>query len=345
MATTDIRVQERLAPAEASQLAMTWRRFRRHRLGLIGMISLIVIVLACIFVPVIMETTTGLTYETIDNDALQPTIMADGNVNFTKPMMWTNSQGQLHILGTNDVGWDVFIRLFQAGRISLAVGIITTIVIVVIGGTIGALSGFYGGWLDTILMRFVDLMLAIPTLPILLIAAKMLTTSQLLSHPSIFGKDIGSLGSVIMIIIVLAAFGWMGVSRLVRGSILSLRSLDFVEATRALGANNRRIIMRHLLPNSFAPIIVAATLAVGDFIVAEAALSFLGLGIQDPTPSWGNMLTNAESYMQFITNINPFEEIRGYLILFPGLMILLTVLSINFMGDALRDALDPRLRM
>jgi peptide/nickel transport system permease protein len=216
---------------------------------------------------------------------------------------------------------------------------------VVIGGTIGALSGFYGGWLDTILMRFVDLMLAIPTLPILLIAAKMLTTSQLLSHPMIFGKDVGSLGSVIMIVIILAAFGWMGVSRLVRGSILSLRSLDFVEATRALGASNRRVIMRHLLPNSFAPIIVAATLAVGDFIVAEAALSFLGLGIQDPTPSWGNMLSNAQSYMQFITNINPFEEIRGYLILFPGLMILLTVLSINFMGDALRDALDPRLRM
>jgi peptide/nickel transport system permease protein len=345
MATTEIRLQERLAPAEASQLAMTWRRFRRHRLGLIGMVSIIVIVLACIFVPIIMESATGLTYETIDNDALQPVIMANGNVNFTKPLLWTNSQGQLHILGTNDLGRDEFIRLFQAGRISLAVGIITTLVIVLFGGMIGALAGFYGGWIDTILMRFVDLMLAIPTLPILLIAAKMLSTSQVLSHIVIFGKDIGSLGSVFMIIIVLSSFGWMGVSRLVRGSILSLRSLDFVEATRALGANNRRIIIRHLLPNSFAPIIVAATLAVGDFIISEAALSFLGLGIQDPTPSWGNMLTSAEGYMQFITNINPMEEIRGYLVLFPGLMILMTVLSINFMGDALRDALDPRLKM
>ncbi len=345
MATTEIRLQERLAPAEASQLSMTWRRFRRHRLGLIGMVSIIVIVLSCIFVPIIMEGVTGLTYEGIDNDALQPTIMANGNINFTKPLLWSNTKGQLHILGTNDLGRDEFIRLFQAGRISLAVGIITTLVIVFFGGLIGALSGFYGGWIDTVLMRFVDLMLAIPTLPILLIAAKMLSTSQVLSHIVIFGKDVGSLGSVFMIIIVLSAFGWMGVSRLVRGSILSLRSLDFVEATRALGANNRRIIIRHLLPNSFAPIIVAATLAVGDFIISEAALSFLGLGIQDPTPSWGNMLTSAEGYMQFITNINPFEEIRGYLVLFPGLMILLTVLSINFMGDALRDALDPRLKM
>jgi len=345
MATTEIRLQERLAPAEASQLSMTWRRFRRHRLGLIGMVSIIVIVLSCIFVPIIMESATGLTYEYIDNEALQATTMADGNINYTKPLLWTNSQGQPHILGTTDVGRDEFIRLFQAGRISLAVGIITTLVIVLFGGLIGALSGFYGGWVDTILMRFVDLMLAIPTLPILLIAAKMLSTSQVLSHIVIFGKDVGSLGSVFMIIIVLSAFGWMGVSRLVRGSILSLRSLDFVEATRALGANNRRIILRHLLPNSFAPIIVAATLAVGDFIISEAALSFLGLGIQDPTPSWGNMLTGAEEYMQFITNINPFVEIRGYLVLFPGVMILLTVLSINFMGDALRDALDPRLKM
>jgi peptide/nickel transport system permease protein len=137
----------------------------------------------------------------------------------------------------------------------------------------------------------------------------------------------------------------MGISRLVRGSILSLRALDFVEASRALGASNRRMILRHLIPNSMAAIIVAATLGVGEFIISESALSFLSLGIRDPTPSWGNMLEGARDYMRFITNINPFEEIRGYLVLFPGLMILITVLSINFMGDALRDALDPRLKM
>lgn len=338
MATTAARLEERLAPAEASQLAVTWRRFRRHRLGLIGMVTLIVIVLSCIFVPIIMQGLTGMTYETIDDEALVPVIV-NNNIAFTKPLLFTTSHG-VHILGTNEVGRDVFIRLFAAGRISLAVGVITTLLIIFVGGLIGAVAGFYGGWLDTILMRFVDLMLAIPTLPILLIAAKMLSQSQTMDQ--IFGRG---LGSVVVIILVLFLFGWMGVSRLVRGSILSLRALDFVEATRALGANNRRIIMRHLLPNSFAPIIVAATLAVGDFIISESALSFLGLGIQDPVPSWGNMLTGARDYMQFITNINPFEEIRGYLILFPGVMILLTVLSINFMGDALRDALDPRLKM
>src|SRR5205807_10505362 len=138
---------------------------------------------------------------------------------------------------------------------------------------------------------------------ILLIASKLLQQSQIMDKT--FGA---ALGSVITIVTVLSVFGWMGISRLVRGSILSLRSLDFVEASRALGANNRRIIMRHLIPNSMAPIIVAATLAVGDFIISESALSFLGLGIRDPTPSWGNMLEGARDFMRFITNINPFEE-------------------------------------
>ncbi|MBF6612689.1 MAG: ABC transporter permease [Chloroflexi bacterium] len=338
MATTAARLEERLAPAEASQLAITWRRFRRHRLGLVGMVTLIVLVLACIFVPMIVQATTGFTYESIDDEALIPQVV-NGNITSTRPMFYASSKG-IHILGTTDVGRDVFTRLFYAGRFSLAVGVITALIVLFIGGLVGSLSGFYGGWIDTILMRFVDLMLAIPTLPILLIASKMLSQSQIMDQT--FGRG---LGSVITIIVILAIFGWLGISRLVRGSILSLRSLDFIEASRALGASDRRIILRHLLPNSFAPIIVATTLGVGDFIIAESSLSFLGLGIRDPTPSWGNMLEGAREYMQFITNINPFEEIRGYLILFPGIMILITVLSINFMGDALRDALDPRLKM
>ncbi len=338
MATTAARLEERLAPAEASQLSVTWRRFRRHKLGLVGMITLIILVLACIFVPIIVQATTGFTYESIDDEALMPQVV-NGNLTSTRPMFYASSQG-IHILGTTDVGRDVFTRLFYAGRFSLAVGVVTALIVLFIGGLVGSLSGFYGGWVDTILMRFVDLMLAIPTLPILLIASKMLSQSQIMDQT--FGRG---LGSVITIIVILAIFGWLGISRLVRGSILSLRSLDFIEASRALGASDRRIILRHLLPNSFAPIIVATTLGVGEFIIAESSLSFLGLGIRDPTPSWGNMLEGAREYMQFITNINPFEEIRGYLILFPGIMILITVLSINFMGDALRDALDPRLKM
>jgi len=347
MAATTANVQERMAPAEPSQLVLTWRRFRKHKLGVIGLVTLTTLVLACIFVPIIMEATAGFTYEAIDNVALTPVITPDGNVSSTKPMFYNTTGIQpelggprgLHILGTNEVGRDILTRLFFAGRISLTVGVVTTLIVILIGGLIGALAGFYGGWVDTILMRFVDLMLAIPTLPILLIASKILSNSEIMDKA--FGRG---LGSMVTIILVLSIFGWMGISRLVRGSILSLRALDFIEATRALGASNRRIILRHLLPNSFAPIIVAATLSVGAFIISESALSFLGLGIRDPMPSWGNMLESAREYMQFITNINPFEEIRGYLILFPGMLILLTVLSINFIGDALRDALDPRLK-
>jgi peptide/nickel transport system permease protein len=255
-------------------------------------------------------------------------------------MTGSPTSGLVHILGTDAVGRDNFTRLFQGGRISLAVGLITTIIVVIFGSLVGAIAGFYGSWIDTILMRFVDLLLSLPILPVLLVISKMLDQSGIMTN--IFGK---ALGTVATIILVLSLFGWLGISRLVRGSILSLRSLDYIEATRALGAGSRRIITRHLMPNSIAPIIVAATLAVGDFIITESFLSIHGLGIQDPTPSWGNLLQNSQESASFITNINPTQEIRGYLILFPGLMILLTVLSINFIGDALRDALDPRLKM
>jgi peptide/nickel transport system permease protein len=308
--------KERLAPAEASQWAVTWKRFRRHRLGLLGFFTLGTLVVLCIAIPL-----------------LSPYAYTDIG-DFWKPASAS------HWLGTDDVGRDVFTRLFQAGRISIAVGVLTTLMVVLIGSLVGALAGFYGGAVDSILMRFVDLMLSLPDLPMLLILSKMMSESQALEK--IFGRD---LGTVVTIIAVLTLFGWMGIARLVRGSILSLRSLDFIEATRALGASSRRIILRHLMPNSLAPLLVAATLAVGGFIISETALSFLGLGIQQPTPSWGNMMTSSAQDAWFITNLNPTEEIRGYLILFPGFMILLTVLSINFIGDALRDALDPRLKM
>lgn len=357
MATTTTTIDEqRLAPAEPSQMVVTWRRFKKHRLGVIGLYLLVFLVASCILVPPIMKVTAGYTYDSLDDVAMMPTFVKgpDGvNISTTKPMLYPlfpsanpnegyeNAAGsKLHILGTDVSGRDILTRLFYAGRISLIVGVVTTILVILIGTTIGAISGFYGGWVDTILMRFVDLMLAIPLLPVLLIVSQMLARSRIMDDTFGVGP-----GSVITIIGVMAVFGWMGISRLVRGSILSLRALDFVEATKALGANNKRIILRHLLPNSFAPIIVAATLAVGEFIILESALSFLGLGVRDPIPTWGNLLNGAREYMQFITNVNPLQEIRGYLILFPGLMILLTVLGINFMGDALRDALDPRLKL
>ena len=334
------RTEDRLAPAEPGQLAATWRRVKKHRLGLTGLVTLTLLVISVIVVPML----SPFTYDELDPEALVPDSRPgrglESNYQY-KPAMWDAPlSGKMHYLGTDIVGRDNLTRLFHGGRISLMVGLITTLVVVTLGTIVGALAGFYGGWVDTLLMRFVDLLLSLPVLPILLVLSKMLDQSGVLKNT--LGRDAGTVATII---VVLSLFGWLGISRLVRGSILSLRSLDFVEATRALGASNRRIIMRHLMPNSIAPIIVAATLAVGDFIITESFLSFLGLGIQDPVPSWGNLLQSGQQNAAFITTLNPTEDVRGYLILFPGFLILLTVLSINFIGDALRDALDPRLKM
>jgi peptide/nickel transport system permease protein len=315
---------EQLSVKEVGQLASTWRRFRRHRLGLIGLITLTALIASVIAVPLL----SPFTYDNI-NDAVQ-----------FAPVGAVDSTGLVHLLGTDDVGRDNLTRLFYAGRISLTVGLVTTLCIVLVGALVGSLAGFYGGWVDTLLMRLVDLLLSLPTLPILLVLSKMLDSSGAMDR--LLGKDVGTMATIIL---VLTLFGWMGLSRLVRGSILSLRTLDFIDASRALGSSNSRIILRHLLPNSMVPLIVAATLAVGDFIISESFLSFLGLGIQPPTPSWGNLLQGAQEFGWYVTDLNPTKEIRGYLILFPGVLILLTVLSINFLGDALRDALDPRLKL
>jgi peptide/nickel transport system permease protein len=299
MATTSTAIDsERLAPAEPSQLAVTWRRFRKHKLALVGLTTLTVMALLIIIAPLVLPYKP----ETLDLSAT-----------------FAPSTAQ-HWLGTDDLGRDILTRLLYAGQISMSVGIICTAIVIVVGALVGVVSGYFGGWIDTILMRIVDLLLAIPFFPLLLVLSQML--SQFLD-------------SFWTIVIILSVFGWLGICRLVRGQILALRGLDFVEATRALGASNSRIMFRHMLPNSLAPLIVAATLAVGDFIISESALSFLGYGVKPPTPTWGNMLSDVNNY---------FLE-HPLLAFYPGLAILLTVVSINFMGDALRDALDPRLKM
>jgi peptide/nickel transport system permease protein len=215
------------------------------------------------------------------------------------------------------LGHDVLTRLLYAGRISLTVGFSAAVASAVVGTLVGGLAGFYGGRLDNILMRFTDIMFSLPDLPILIILSRYMG------------------GSVLGIILVLSVFAWMGTARLVRGELLKLRTQDFTEAARAIGASDSRILLRHLIPNSLAPVIVAATLTVGGAILSEAALSFLGIGIQPPTPSWGNMLQNAQD---FIWN-------TPWLAIWPGAMIFLTVLCFNFLGDGLRDALDPRLKI
>jgi len=298
MATTSTALDaERLAAAEPSQLVVTWRRFRRHKLAMAGLFILAFIALSCILAPIIAP---------YPPDAQQ---------------LYRGFEGPSadHWLGTDKLGRDLLTRLMYAGQISLVIGVSCTAVVVTIGSLVGALSGYFGGWVDTLLMRIVDLGLSVPIFPLLIAISAMLASI---------------LPSMLVIILVLSLFGWLGIARLVRGQILSLRGLDFVEATRALGASDRRIIFRHMLPNSIAPITVAATLAVGEFILLEAALSFLGYGVRLPTPTWGNMLAEVNTY---------FLQ-QPWLAFYPGLALLLTVVSINFIGDALRDALDPRLK-
>ena len=296
-----------------SQWDLAWGRLRRHKLAMFGLVVLGLITLACIFASVIAPYD----YESINLDKSYAPLMTPGD-----------DGAPTHILGTDKLGRDIFSRLLYAGRISLLVALVVTLLSLFIGTVIGAVSGSFGGAVDTVLMRFTDLMLTLPTLPLLLILSSSLR--QFVQLQDLLGSNL----SVIIIIAVLVVFGWMGDARLVRGSVLSLRSQEFVEATHALGASRARVIFTHLIPNSLAPIIVAGTLAFGAVIISESALSFLGFGVMPPVPTWGNMLNEARN--------SPLEYLFVQA-LSPGFMIFLTVLSINFIGDGLRDALDPRL--
>lgn len=282
-------------PAESEGFwTLAIRRFRRHRVAMVSGAVVVALGAFAIAAPWIAPYS----YEEIDlmNRLAGPSFA--------------------HWLGTDELGHDVLTRVLYAGRVSIAVGLAAALVTAVLGLAVGGIAGYRGGWFDSGLMRFTDLMLSVPVLPILIILA----------------KYIG--GTVWGIIAVLAAFGWMGTARLVRGEMLKLRRMEYTDAARALGASDGRILLRHLVPNSLAPVIVAATLTVGEAILGEAALSFLGVGIQPPIPSWGNMLQNAQDFIWTTPR----------LAVYPGALIFLTVLCFNFVGDGLRDALDPRQR-
>lgn len=234
----------------------------------------------------------------------------------------------LHLFGTDEVGRDVFIRLIYGARVSIGVGIMVAVSSALIGLLIGGIAGFYGGKIDTALMRITDALISLPTIPILIVFSAV----DLSKLPMIKQMLNPSYESIIKMFVIMCLFSWMTVARLVRGSILSLREREFVLAARTLGARDSTIIIRHMFPNVIAPMLVAITLGVGSSIIYESALSFLGLGIMPPTPSWGNMLNNAQEVI--------YKNI--WLTILPGLMIFITTVSFNFVGDGLQDAVDPK---
>jgi peptide/nickel transport system permease protein len=240
------------------------------------------------------------------------------------------SFSSLHLLGTDEIGRDVFIRLVYGARISMGVGVMVALTSAILGLILGSLAGYYGGFIDTLLMRVTDSLLSLPMMPILIIVSAI----DLQKLPAV--KFFLSQGneSIVKMFLILCLFSWMPVARLARGNILSLKNMDFVMAARTLGAKDHTIILRHLFPNMMAPILVAVTLGVGESILYEAALSFLGLGIMPPTSSWGNMLTNAQEVI--------FKS--PWLTILPGLMIFITTVSINLIGDGLQSVLNPKIQ-
>lgn len=301
-----------------SQFELAWRKFREHKLALMGLGILAVIILAAIVGPFFLPFTPIPT--------LPSQIVLSGRPPFCQLYaVATHScttAGLIHPMGeTGGLQADVLMLVVNGARTSLFLGFTSMGIGVAIGTVVGAISGYLGGFIDNLLMRIVDVMLSLPLLFVILVVARFFSNAR---------------DNVWSIIIVFGLFSWMGVSRLVRSLFLSIREREFIEAARAVGVRDRRIIFRHILPNALSPILVAASLIIGGNIIGEAFVSFLGFGVNPSTPTWGNILSNA---LNFILQGNWWWP------LFPGLAIILTVLAVNFVGDGLRDAFDPRSRV
>ncbi len=288
---------------------MAWRRFRRHKMAMFGSITLSLIIVYAI---------------------AGAFIFAEADANKTDTKKRLEAPSSEHIFGTDTVGRDILARTIYGAQISILIGITAMLVELTIGITVGSLSGFFGGRLDSILMRFTEVVLVIPQLFLLLVMAKFFAGN--IPDVQFLGRTFS--GSVIIIILIIGLTSWPYTARVVRSQFLSIKENEFILAARSMGTPNSQIIFQHILPNSIAPIVVAATLGVAGAITLEAYISFLGLGVRPPTATWGNMLEGAYNYI----------EQAYWLWLFPGILIALTVLSINFVGDGLRDALDPRSR-
>ena len=296
MATTSVAAPvegQQLRGAARSQWNLAFERFRAHRPALVGMFVLAALAIVCAGAPLISPYDPDKTHLLDVYEAPSLT----------------------HLFGTDDLGRDLATRILYGGRVSLTIGLLAVSVALTVGTLVGVLAGYYGGLIDNLLMRMVDALYSFPRLFLLILFSVVFK-----------GMTVG------VVILVLGLLSWLTTARLVRATFMSLKNREFVEAARSVGARDRRIIFRHILPNSLAPIIVAGTLGVGGAIIAESTLSFLGLGIQPPTSSWGNMLNHATTDMGK----------APWLAIFPGFFIFLAVMSINFIGDGLRDALDPR---
>jgi ABC-type dipeptide/oligopeptide/nickel transport system permease subunit len=295
VATADVEV----ALESLGQWQLAWRRFQRHRMALIGLGFFVFMLLVAIFGPIILP------YDPLNI----PGAKIPGG----------EGPSLAHLFGTDDTGRDVFTMVVNGARISMAIGGISMLIAGFVGVTVGAVSGYAGGWVDNVLMRIVDTFFAIPLLFIILVAARF------------FGE-----GQVSSLILIFGLLSWPFVARLVRASFLSLREADFVEAARAVGVRDTRITFRHILPNALGPVIVAMTLIMAENIILEAFVSYLNFGISPTQVSWGNALANAQEALGLG---------NWWWAFFPGMAIAITVMSINFVGDGLRDALDPRIRL
>lgn len=280
--------------SDASPRALRWRRFRRHRAAFVSLLCFGFVAAACAAAPWLAPYP----FDGIDLSSVR------------------QAPSLHHWMGTDDLGRDVLTRMLFGGRVSILIGLLAAAVGASLGTGVGAIAAFYGGLVDNVLMRVTDVAYAIPTLPLLIILSSY-------SH-----------SAVTSMVLIIGLLSWMATARVVRSQVLSLKEMEYVEAARSMGASNLRILARHIVPNALGPIIVGATLGVGTAITIESSLSFLGLGVQPPTPTWGNMLMDSLAS----------KGTRPWLTLFPGLAILVVVLAVNFIGDALHDALDPTVR-
>jgi len=289
-----IRAQTIQQSQDRTQAALIWSQLKKHKLAIVSFWIFVLITALCMAAPLVAPYE----FDAIDLGSIRlpPSIR--------------------HWMGTDDLGRDLFTRVLYGGRISILIGILSAVLGAVLGSMIGAVAGFYGRWADNLLMRFTDTAYSIPTLPLLIVLSAY------------------SQAAVTSMVLIIGFLSWMATARVVRSQVLSIKEMEYIEAARSMGASNVRIILRHILPNAAGPIIVGVTLGVGNAIIIESSLSFLGLGVQPPVPTWGNMLMDAQATM----------ATKPWLTIFPGLAILLIVLAVNFIGDGLQDAIDPTLQ-